>query len=109
MNKFLFIICTAFIFSSCEKSPTSWSTEPDLSEDRGILLTSQIQTNWLTLLWSRNTEEIIAAGGFGIKAIDISSRAIRSIEGANAVYHIKLSHDGNKLYYLLGEGLSGGA
>jgi WD40 repeat protein len=109
MNRFLLIICIALIFSSCLKFPTSSPTEPDLSEDRGILLTSEIPTNWSTLLWSRNTEEIIVAGEFGIKAINIASRAIRSIEGANAVFLIKLSHDGNKLYYLLGHTLAGGA
>jgi Tol biopolymer transport system component len=108
MNRIL-IICIALVFSSCLKFPTSSPTEPDLSEDRGILLTSEIPTNWSTLLWSRNTEEIIVAGEFGIKAINIASRAIRSIEGANAVFLIKISHDGNKLYYLLGHTLAGGA
>lgn len=103
------ILCIALTYSSCVKWPTEHSAETDLSEDRGTLVTSSIPTSWLTLIWSKNSDEIITASSSGILAVNVSNHTIRSIETADCVNYIQLSEDGNRIYYLLGEGISGGS
>lgn len=106
LTKISLIVCIALSGFSCKLSPTEVQPEP-LPEDRGTVLTSQIPTSFVNLIWSRNTDEIITAGQSGIQAINITSFVQRSVESAGSVYYIKLSNDGNNLYYLLGNSLGG--
>jgi Tol biopolymer transport system component len=100
-RKFYLMICLGLIQISCGV------TEYGEEERRGTLITSQINTNWLNLVWSKTAEEIITCGNDGINAININTKEIRNLQG-NSTFAIRLSDDGGTIYYLQGDAIQGG-
>ena len=75
-------------------------------EDRGTLITSEINTTWLNLLWSKTSDELITGGTDGIQVIDINTKKIRTLQ-SNSTFAMDLSYDGGTIYYLEGLTLQG--
>jgi len=102
---FCFIFCLGVLQLSC--SDDNPITPPPPDEDTGTLLINcGLNAHWVTLFWSKNSNELFAAGTKGIQAIDLSTRSTRTIEGNNGVNNtlrnsMALSNDGNKFYYML--------
>jgi Tol biopolymer transport system component len=99
---FLFL-SAAIVLSGAGCSPNA----PNRAEDRGTLLTPPDQVRGSSqLLWSVNTNEIIfvsmpMAGPFTLKAVNITTKAIRSIDTTSREYgRIVLSRDGTQLYFV---------
>jgi len=105
---FLAAICTFWIISpmSCSKSPTEEEDDIPTRDYGEFLHYYGMNSHWLSLIWSRNTNELFFAGNKGIQAVDLSALTVRTIEGADGVSNSfsnswDLSHDGSTLYYLL--------
>jgi len=75
-------------------------------EDRGILITSEINTTWINLRWSKNGSELITGGMEGIQIVDINTKKIRILQDSST-FAIDLSKDGETIYYLEGLVLQG--
>lgn len=95
-NATFLIIGLALFFGAC-KSPT----EPDLSQDLGVVLTEPImrETN---IVWSPDSREIfyVSVSNGQLRAVDVMSKSGRNVE---AIYQNYLpygsSYDGKYLYY----------
>jgi Tol biopolymer transport system component len=101
MNRIVYL--TIFLFSiqfSCD------SINPEEEEDRGILITSELNTSWLNLCWSKTSDELITGGMDGIQIIDINTKKIRALQDIST-FALKLSNDGRTIYYLEGDVLQG--
>lgn len=99
-KKFYLVIFLGLIQISCSVM------ESEEEERRGTLITSQINTNFLNLIWSKTSDEIITGGDNGIKVIDINTKEIRTIMNSST-FAMQLSNDGETIYYLQGSSLQG--
>lgn len=95
-NTTFLIIGLALLCGAC-KSPT----EPDLSQDLGVVLTEPImrETN---IVWSPDSREIfyVSASPEQLRAVDVQSKSVRTIEANNHKYlPFGISYDGKYFYY----------
>lgn len=107
MHKIRIIFLIYFIVS-CSKSPTKPHPSENPIEDRGTLIFSDALATFSTLIWSKKTDEIITASNYGLRALNVSTHRMRPIVTKASIYHIQLSNDGNKIYYILGGSRKGG-
>jgi hypothetical protein len=92
---------------SCSESPTDDDVDPGPHEDLGEFLHHYgLNSHWVTLTWSRNTDDLFTAGKKGIQAINLHTKRPRTIYRTDGIEtpqasRMILSNDGNTIYYML--------